>query len=417
MAAERLAVDGGTPVRATMLDYRRGAGQLGDEERDAVLEVLESKSLFRYYGPALLERVRGFERDVEQLLDVPHALATSSGTAALVAALAALGVGPGDEVVVPAVTFIATANAVVVSGAVPVFCEVDDTFGLDPAHLESLINERTAAIIPVHLENVVCDMDPIRRVAAARQVPVLEDACQAMGATYRGRAAGTLGDVGVFSLQLEKNITTGEGGVLVTADATLHNRATRYTDQGGQFVTGRGASRGHEVDEPFIGENLRMAELAGALAGVQLRRLPTIIAAMRSTKAKILDGVGTVPGLTPRRIPDPDGDGGSSIVWFAPDADRARSFVGALLAEGVPAAQLYGAPVYANPAYLDRRTITPKRSPWRDHPVDVRYELGMCPRSENLAARSIGVAIGPGYTASDAEDVVTAVTKVAAALL
>lgn len=398
-----------------MLDHRRGASQIGAEEREAVLDVLASQSLFRYYGPNLLERVSAFERQVEQLLDVPHALATSSGTAALVAALAALGVGPGDEVIVPAVTFIATPNAVVVSGAVPVFCEVDDSLGMDADHLATLVNERTAAVIPVHLENVVCEMDRIRDAAAG--IPVLEDACQAMGATYHGRAAGTLADVGVFSLQLEKNITTGEGGVLVTTDADLHARATRYTDQGGGFVTGHGGTRGDEVEQPFVGENLRMAELAGALAHVQLGRLPAIVAAMRSAKQKILGGVGDVPGLSPRRIPDPDGDGASSAVWFAPDAEIARSFVRALLFEGVPAAQVYGHPVYANPAYLDRRTVTPKRSPWRNHPVEVAYQLGMCPCSEDLAARSVGVAIGPGYGASEAEDVVSAVTKVAAALL
>lgn len=413
----RLAVDGGAPVRSAMLDHRRGAAALAEAERAAVLQVLDSQALFRY-GAQCLGTVAAFERAVAELVGAPHALATSSGTAALIAALAALGIGPGDEVIVPAVTFIATANAVVVAGAVPVFCDLDDSLGLDPAHLETLLNERSAAVVPVHLENIVCDMDGVLAVTRRHGIPVIEDACQAMGSTYHGAAAGTLGDIGCYSLQLEKNITAGEGGVLVTSDPALHLRATRYTDQGGQFVTGRGGSRGGDVDEPFVGENLRMTELAGAIAGVQIGRLPSLLADMRANKRKVLAGVGDRAGLTPRWVPDPEGDGGSSCFWYVPDADTAVRFVAALQAEGIPAGRLYdGQPVYANPAYLARRTASPKRSPWANHPVDVSYRLGMCPRAEDLAARAVGVAIAPGYSASDVEDVTEAVLKVADALL
>jgi len=417
MQGPTLAVDGGTPVRATMLDHRRGAAALGAEERAAVLEVLESQALFRY-GASRLGTTEAFEKAVAERLGVPHALATSSGTAALQAALAALGVGPGDEVVIPAVTFIATANAVVVSGAVPVFCDLDDSLGMDAAHLASVVTERTAAVVPVHLENVVCEMDAVLEVARRAGVPVVEDACQALGASYRGRPAGTLGDLGCFSLQLEKNITAGEGGVVVTRDAALHLRAGRYTDQGGQFVTGRGGMRGGEVDEPFVGENLRMTELAGAIAGVQLGRLDGLVEAMRANKAKVLAGVGEVAGLTLRTVPDPDGDGGSSCIWYLPDSNVAPRFVAALLAEGVPAARIYdGQPLYAHPAYQARRTITPKRSPWAQHPVDVTYPPGTCPRAEDLVGRAVGVAIAPGWTAAEVDDVVEAVRKVALALL
>jgi 8-amino-3,8-dideoxy-alpha-D-manno-octulosonate transaminase len=239
-----------------------------------------------------------------------------------------------------------------------------------------------------------------------------------MGATYHGAPAGTLGDIGCFSLQLEKNITAGEGGVVVTSDPDLHLRASRYTDQGGQFVTGRGGMRGGEVDEPFIGENLRMTELAGAIAGVQLGRLPGLLADMRANKQKVLAGVGEHAGLTPRAVPDPDGDGGSSCIWYVPDGASAERFVAAMLAEGIPSARLYdGKPLYAHPAYQARRTVTPKRSPWAQHPVDVSYPLGTCPRAEDLAARAVGVAIAPGYSDGDVDDVIEAVRKVADALL
>ena len=302
---DKLAVDGGTPVRTTPLPTGKGLAVFGDEERAAALEVLESRSLFRYYGPNLLGKVSAFEAAARELLGATHAVATSSGTAALRVALAALGVGCGDEVIVPSFTFIATVNAVVCAGAVPVFAEVDDSLGLDAGDVESRITERTAAIIVVHLENTAADMEPLLAVARRRGVPVIEDTAQSMGAAYRGRALGTLGDLGAFSLQLEKNITSGEGGLVTTEDERLYLRAARYQDQGGQFITSHGGGRGDD-SEPFVGENLRMTELAGAIATVQLGRLPDLLARMRANKRRIVSALGEVPGLKPRRIPDPD---------------------------------------------------------------------------------------------------------------
>ena len=407
-----LAIDGGTPVRAEPLDHRRGVNRIGVEEEQSVLRVLRSRSLFRYYGPDLQHMVDGFESEVARRLQVRHALAVSSGTAALKAGLAALGVGAGDEVVVPAVTFIATVNAVVVSGAVPVFCEVDASLGLDPSHLGTVLSDRTRAVMPVHLENVVCDMDGV--LAVAGDVPVIEDACQAMGASYHGRAAGTLGALGAFSLQLEKNITAGEGGVLVTDDPVLHERAARYSDQGGQFVTAHGGTRGS--GEAFVGENLRMTELTGAVAGVQLTRLDGILGDLRSHKAKLTAMIGPRPGLTPRWVPDPEGDGGSSLVWFLPSEELSRRFTSALVAEGIPSGRVYdGQPVYANRSVLERRTVSPNRSPWSD--ADAPYAMGMCPQSEDLVARAAAVLVGPDWSVEELEDVATAVTKVCDALL
>src|SRR6185503_13307990 len=197
------------------------------------------------------------------------------------------GVGCGDEVIVPAFTFVATVNAVVAAGAVPVFVEIDDTLGLDPEDLDVQITDRTRAIIAVHLENVACDLDAILAVAERRGIPIIEDTAQSFGATYHGRALGTFGALGTFSLQQEKNITAGEGGLVVTDDETLYLRAARYQDQGGQFVTSYQSTRGEELTESFAGENLRMGELAGAVAGVQLGRLPAILAALRSSKRRI----------------------------------------------------------------------------------------------------------------------------------
>ncbi len=418
--AERLAVDGGQPVRLDPLPLGKGVALLGDEERAEVLEVLESRSLFRYYGPNLLGKVAAFEKSVCATLGAGFAVATSSGTAALRTALAALGVGCGDEVIVPAFTFIATVNAVVVAGAVPVFAEVDETLGLDPADFETKISERTTAVIPVHLENVACDMDPILDIAHRRGIPILEDAAQSMGSTYRGKSLGTLGELGTFSLQLEKNVTTGEGGVVVTSDEKLYLRAARYQDQGGQFVTSHGSTRGAELDEPFVGENFRMTEIAGAIAGPQFKKLPGLLERMRERKTRILGSVGEVPGMQRRRIPDPDGDGSSSITWFLPDAQTARLFVKALLAEGIPSGQIYdGKPVYATPSILAKRTASGKGGPWNcaEHPSNVEYRMGMCPRTEDLASRSISVGVGAAFTDEDCDDVTEAVLKVARHIL
>ena len=267
---------------------------------------------------------------------------------------------------------------------------------------------------------MACDLDGVLDVAARHGIPVIEDAAQAIGATYHGRAAGTFGALGAFSLQQEKNITAGEGGIVVTDDETLYLRATRYHDQGGQFVTSYASGRGDELTEPFAGENLRMGELAGAVAGVQLQRLPAILAALRASKARILERVGEIDGLVRRRRPDPDGDGSSSITWFLPDPSTAKRFAAALRAEGVPSAQMYGGrPVYLNPAVLDRRTASGKGGPWAcaEHPTDRTYGEGLCPRTEALVARSVIVPIGVEYTDHDCDDVAAAVRKVARGLL
>lgn len=415
-----MAIDGGDPVRTSPLDFSRGVGLLGDEERAAVLEVLESRSLFRYYGPNLLGKVAQFEEKLAEFTGVSHAVATSSGTAALRCALAALGVGCGDEVIVPSFTFIATVNAVVTSGAVPVFAEIDESLGLDHVDVAAKITPRTAAVVAVHLENVPCDLDPLVATADRAGVPLVEDAAQALGVSYHGRKVGSVGTIGAFSLQLEKNVTSGEGGALVTSDERLYLRAARYQDQGGQFVTSHMRERGGELDEPFVGENLRMGEIAGAIAGVQLGKLPGLLECLLSSRRQLAGAIGCVEGMTERRVPDSEGEGGSSLSWFLPNAEVARRFSKALRAEGVPCAQMYGGkPVYANRAILERRTASLKGGPWHcaEHPTTVEYRMGLCPTTEELVGRSLTVPVGPTWAERECEQVAEAVHKVAGALL
>jgi 8-amino-3,8-dideoxy-alpha-D-manno-octulosonate transaminase len=417
---DALAIDGGTPIRRDFPPLGKGIDLVGDEEIDAVTAVLRDRSLFRYHSPRTPSRVAAFEADACEAFGAAHALATSSGTAALRCALAALGVGCGDEVLVPAFTFIATVGAVVNSGAVPVFVEIDESLTIDAADAAAKITDRTTAVIPVHLENAPCAMDELVALAAARGVALLEDACQAAGVTYHGRTVGAIGDLGALSFQETKNITTGEGGLVLTNDEAHYVRAARFQDQGGQFVTQYRGTRGPELGEPFVGDNLRMTEIAGAIGSVQLGRLPAMLAAMRVNCDRVRAGVGTIDGLTPRVLHDAGGAGGSSLTWFVPDAKVARGFVAALRAEGVPAAQMYdGEPVYLNPAVQDRRTAAGKGGPWHcaEHPTSVEYGPGTCPRTEDLAARSVTIGIGPAFSTRDCEDVAAGVRKVAGHLL
>jgi 8-amino-3,8-dideoxy-alpha-D-manno-octulosonate transaminase len=309
---------------------------------------------------------------------------------------------------------------VVAAGAVPVFAEVDDTLGLDPDDVAAKVTSRTAAIVAVHLENTPCDMERLGKVAEQHAIPILEDVAQSMGVGFRGTPLGSLGAMGAFSLQLEKNVTAGEGGLITTKDETLYIRAARFQDQGGQFVTSHGGERGAELAEPFCGENLRMTEIAGAIALEQLRKLPALLDAMATNNRRVREGISGIDGLQLRRSPDPSSEGLSSISWFLADGGLARRFLKAMRAEGMPCAQMYnGQPVYATPSILERRTATNKGGPWHcaEHPTTVTYEMGMCPVTEDLVGRSGIIGIGAGWTASDCDDVVAAFRKVTAHLL
>ena len=417
---ERLAIDGGTPVITRQLNHYKGAAVIGEEEKRAVLEVLDSQSLFRYYGPRLLFKVAAFEADFARFVGASYALATSSGTAALRLGLAGLGVGPGDEVIVPAVTFIASVGAVVASRARPVFAEVDETLQLDPSDLPRRLTKRTRAIMPVHLGGIAADMDAIVAFARAHGLRVIEDAAQSCGSFYRDRRVGTLGDVGCFSFQLEKNITSGEGGIVVTDDPEVFRRATIYSDQGGQFWTSHAGVRDTVGGQPVIGENLRMTEIAGAILGCQLAKLPVILNRIERNTGIVRRALEAIDGLRLRPATPERDRHALGVVFYLSTAEQADTFARALQAEGVPAGKIYGGqPVYAARQILNQWTITdgcPFNCP-SFFPEPIRYEMGMCPRSEDLLARAVGISIGPFYEEEDLADIIAAVEKVAHHLL
>ncbi|MFJ6987260.1 MULTISPECIES: DegT/DnrJ/EryC1/StrS family aminotransferase [unclassified Streptomyces] len=368
----------------------RGLALWGEEEKAAALEVLESRSLFRYYGPAPLHRVDAFEERFAALAGAPHAVAVSSGTAALTCALIGLGIPEGAEVIVPAATFLGCVNAVVAARGVPVFADIDESLTLDPTAWEHLVTDRTFAVMPVHLHQAAADLDPVLAVARRHGLRVLEDAAQACGVSYRGRPVGSIGDAGAFSFQSEKNITAGEGGAVVTHDPAVHDRVARYQDQGGQFTTSRAGDRGTAAGEPFLGANLRMTEIAGAVLAVQLERLPPMLRRLRDIARTVRADLADL-GLRWRPLPDEEGSGGD-LTLLLDDRMAARRLVTALTAAGVPAGTLYqGRLVHQNPAVRTGRT--PWGTGWQ--------APGRLRASEAILGRSVTVGLGAAMTDDD----------------
>ena len=384
-----------SPTMPARYEPMRGLALWGEEEVAAGHEVLKSRSLFRYYGPALQHRVEEFETRFGAAHEVPHVVGVSSGTSALTCALIGMGMPAGAEVIVPAATFIGCVSAIVAARGVPVFADIDESLTLDPTAWESLITERTFAVMPVHLNNAAADMDPVLAVARQHGIRVLEDAAQACGVRYRGRPVGSLGDAGAFSFQLEKNITAGEGGAVTTCDPLVHDRVARYQDQGGQFFTSRSGERGGTAGGPFLGANLRMTEIAGAVLSVQLGRLPGMLTRVRDIARRIRKEL-SGSDVTWRALPDEEGSGGD-LTLLTENRMAARRLVTRLTAAGVPAATLYqGRMVYQNPAVSAGRTAW--GTEWTP-PARLRT-------SEALLGRSVTVGLGATMTEDDVAHVI-----------
>ena len=341
-----------------------------------------------------------------------HALAVTSGTAALNVSLQALGVGPGDEVIVPAYTFIASVDSVVTSRAIPVFAEIDESLGLSPEDFEAKITDKTKAVIPVHLHGVSAKMAEIMEIARKHDLRVVEDCAQAVGASYRGKRVGSIGDVGAFSLQLGKLITCGDGGVVITDDDVVNERARRIHDHGD--------CKSSNAVLPFISQVYRMSELSGAVSLEQLRKLDTlIIPPLRRMKKRVKAGVSDIKGIQFREVPDEEGDAGVSLIFYPPTGDLAVKFREALNAENISAGGGYRQPVYMREQILSQRTITDEGCPFACpfYGRKIEYREGMCPSTEDLISRIVFVRIGPAFTDRDCDDIVEAVQKVARALL
>jgi len=310
----------------------------GAEEKAQVLEVLESGVLFRYEFAAQRKgvwKVLEFERAFAAYANATHAQAVTSGTAALKVALAALGVGAGDEVITQGFTFVATWEAILDCGAIPVFTEVDLTLNMDPADLEKKITPKTKAIIPVHMMGAQARIEAIKAIADQHRIPVIEDTAQAAGGRLHGRHLGSFGAIGTFSFDAVKTMTTGEGGMCITSDEALWQRMSEYQDHGHDHVPNPGG-RGGE-GRPFIGFNYRMMEIQGAIGLAQLAKLDGIVAAQKKNKAFFQEAASVLPGVQFREILDEAGDSATFLTFLLPDAARTTAVNQVLRDQGVGA--------------------------------------------------------------------------------
>ncbi len=371
-----------------------GIELIGAEEIAEVMEVMNSGFLSRYGpsdNPKFLAKTHNLEVEVAKRTGVAHALALSGGgSAALWISLLALGVGAGDEVIVPGFTFVASISSIVYTGATPILAEMDDTFDLDPADVEARITPKTKAIVVVHMLGNPARMDELMAVADRHGIPIVEDGCQAFGASYKGRAVGSMGVIGAFSFNEYKTITCGDGGMIVTDSDDLYERAFAMHDQG--HAPHRLESK--YAPRPFLGMNFRTTELPSAVLLAQLRKLDGIVAHLQAQKAIVRDMLEEVPDIGFRTVVDPKGEIATHLVTVLPTPEIATSV--AKETGGITLDQS-GWHVYSKMNHLlERRTITGKGHPFDEpdgHPA-VDYHPGMLPKTDELLARSISIGIG-----------------------
>jgi dTDP-4-amino-4,6-dideoxygalactose transaminase len=369
-----------------------GLDLVGEEELAEIAEVIRSGRLSRY-GPdddSFPAKVRLLERSVATEAGVAHALAVNAGTSALYLALAGLGIGPGDEVIVPGFTFVATISSVVHARAVPVLAEVDASFNLDPADVEARITPRTKAILAVHMLGSAARIEQLKAVAERHGVFLIEDACQAFGATYQGRWLGTFGHVGAFSFNEYKTITAGDGGMLVTDDDALYERCFALHDQG-HSPDRAGVQVGNR---PMLGLNFRMTEVEGAILVAQLRKLERIRTHLHDNRDVVWSMLEGLPGLGFRELPDREGELGTHLVLVFAEAGVAAEVAARL--ESITLDHS-GWHVYSQMEHLlARRTAVGRGCPFdcACHASEAHYEAGMLPATDALLARSMSFAIG-----------------------
>ena len=391
-----------------------GAYWLDEQESNAVLDVLQNGSLFRYYGLNKPSYVDSLEESARQFYGARYALGLNSGTGALITAMTALGVGPGSEVIVPAFMWVATVGAIVQCNAIPVLCEVNESFSMDPVDLEKKITPKTKLILPIHMAGAPCDMEAIMNIAGKNKIAVLEDCAQCNGGEINGRKVGTFGDIGIFSFQLNKNMTCGEGGLLITNDEKLYYRAFSAHDMGLIRVNGRLTE-----PEPYAiawGGGRRMAELCGAVASVQIKKLPDIVNHMRSSKNRIKAMLEGTPGVTFRKLIDPQGDSGPFIIMILENEDKAISAAEKMKESGLHSVfhlADYGLHIYYNiPSLVKKVPLSPAGNPWNlkaNESSNFNYNKGECPISDDLFARSVLVPIPSKLTEQQEKDAAAAI--------
>jgi 8-amino-3,8-dideoxy-alpha-D-manno-octulosonate transaminase len=440
MNEEKLAIEGGARAVCELGPFptKIGADELleildmwefSPENTAKIKQIIESESnlkgphLFRYYNPRP-SKVAAAEKAMIDLVGTKHCLAVNSCTSALVAGYRALGIGAGDEVIVPGYTFFATSATVASANAIPVIVDVDETLCIDPEAIEKAITRRTKAVVPVHMRGAPAQMDAIMDIADRKGIPIVEDVAQAGGGSFGGRRLGSIGTIGCFSFDYYKVIVSGEGGFVTTDDEWLYTRAQSWHDCAACWRPDRFA-REQKEGELFCGENYRMSELEGAVALSQIRKADRLIAGYRRAKKMIKEAIEKFDGMSFRRLTDEAGDTGICLVMFLPDADTTRRVLEAMQAEGVPAGGIYDSKVRDWHVYyywehiLDKKSVAPDKLPWSAVPESElpKYSKDMCPRTLDLLSRAVLLDINNNYSDSDCAAIAGGINKVLRATL
>jgi dTDP-4-amino-4,6-dideoxygalactose transaminase len=375
---------------------------VGQEEIDAIARVIRSNALFRYGIGNECDR---FEARYAAYLGAKHFSLAASGSNALAAAMTAVGLGPGDEVLIPAHTYMATATSVLAVGAIPVIVDIDESITIDPVAVDDAVGPRTRAVVPVHMWGTACNMDAIMAVARRRKLIVIEDACQGVGGGYEGRKMGTIGDVGAFSFNYYKNMTAGEGGGVVTSDDVIAERVKCAIDPCHFYWHGRS-----DELKPFAGNGARATEIMGAMMNVQLDRIDGMISAMRRERDQILKGVAQLGnlGLRPAPLNSPKHDCATQAILTLPTAAAAKTFT--KIFPSVIAGET-GRHTYTewDQVLMGAGAAHPLMNPY-NMPANAEcrraYSKDMCSRSLEILGRTILVATHPLHGEEDTKDIV-----------
>jgi 8-amino-3,8-dideoxy-alpha-D-manno-octulosonate transaminase len=394
-----------------------------DAERRELLEVLDGRSPFRWYGIGPKGKTPNkcnlLEKEFAAHQGTRYCVAVTSGTAALITAVAALGAGPGTEVILPAWTWYSCYNAIIAAGATPVFAEIDESWNLDPADLERHITPRTRIIMVVHIMGEPANMDPILAIARKHNLRVLEDCAQSLGATYKGRPVGSMGDCGIYSFQLCKTISAGEGGALVMSDPNIFERAARFHDLGLLREPHAENLGEHPRLDQIVGWQFRMSEYTGAVLRAQLPKLDRIVADFRVRGTRVAEGIADLPGIRFRKTHDPTGRLWSSVYFRTAGKNMRDRFLAALEAENIPASPMEGSVILPIESFIEKKQVLEPGWPSFEtaQGKNVSYGAACCPRTIDIWNRYVGVPIDPKYWDQDVNDIIAAIRKVYSAIM
>lgn len=388
--------------------------RIGKEEIAEITKVIESRSLFKINDD--MKESEQVETKLRAVIGTQYPIFLSSGHAALVSALVALGIGPGDEVIVPAYTYIATAMAVVAAGAIPVIAESDDTLTLCPIDTEKKITKHTKAIIPVHIQGFPCHMDAIMALARKYNLAVVEDACQADGGSFKGTRLGTIGDAGAFSFNYFKIVSSGEGGAFLTNRKELFERALIYQDS--SAVAFFGNQMDNFTTQPFCGNEYRSNELCAAVMNVQLDRLDGILADLRRNKAYVMDAMKDVATFIPSN--DIAGDCGTMLAFKFDSEELARKFAAAEGIDGTLPIDT-GKHIYKHwtPIMEKRGAYHPLMDPFKmeaNKDIIPDYREDMCQATLERLSRVVYVPVDPDDTTEQLDAKISVYKKAFASL-